>query len=185
MSIGKRQRKSVTRSNPKAERVPLGILSLQLWNEAKAYLLAAETLVRESQVGLPTYFLPSHALELTLKAHLAAHGVSARELLNLRHDVQKAYQRAVGFGLIINNQHVPPLVCILSDFHKGFVFRYPVINNDGDLVIVGTLVKAEDILEIVTVIWRRVEAKAISARLHATKGGQYPIETWHMGTTMP
>jgi hypothetical protein len=164
------------------EKIPLGILSLSLWNEAKAYILAAETLVRESQTDLPTYFLLSHALELTIKAYLVAHGVEAQELIDIGHDVQQAYDKAVALGFQIENQHAPALVRAISKFHKAFVFRYPVINKDGDLVVIRTLVKAEDVLEIVTAIWRRVEGEAIRARLLAAKGGgQYPVEEWHMG----
>jgi HEPN domain-containing protein len=168
------------------ETVPVGILSLRFWNEAKAYLLAAETLIREGQVGLPTYFLLSHAFELTIKAYLAAHGVDAPELKKIGHDLERGYERAVSLGLSVDINNIGALVRLVSNFHMNYVFRYPIINKQGDLVIVGTLVKAEDILEIVTAIWRLVEASAVHARLvAASEGGQYPIEEWHMGDPKP
>src|ERR1043166_5071392 len=158
-----------------AASVPPGILSLSLWNDAKDYLRAAETLIRESQIALPTYFLLSHGLELTLKAYLIARGVEERVLRkpNIRHDLQRLYDEAVALGLQIEDQRVPVLVQAISEFHKTFEFRYPGLNSDGDLILVRTLAQAKDVLEIVAVIWRRVESVAISARLEAAQGGQY------------
>jgi hypothetical protein len=88
----------------------------------------------------------------------------------------------VALGLRTDNQHVPDLVEAISEFHEKLVFRYPVINNADELVVIRTLVKAEDVLEIVSAIWRRVEGDAIRARLDAAnKGGQHPLEYWDMG----
>jgi hypothetical protein len=165
-----------------SEKVYRGVVSLRFLNEGKAYIVAAETLIRESQVELPTYFLLSHALELTLKAYLVARGVEEKELRCIRHDLQRAYRRAVALGLRTDNQHVPALVQAISEFHEKHVFRYPVINNADESVVIRTLVKAEDVLEIVSAIWRRVEGDAIRARLDAAnKGGQHPVEYWDMG----
>jgi hypothetical protein len=167
--------------------IPQGVLSVQFWNEAKAYLLAAETLIEKSQArATPTYFLLSHALELTLKAYLAAHGVGAKELKDIGHNIKNAYKKAVSLGLQVDIENVETLVDLMSDFHMNFVFRYPIINKEGALILLGTLVKADDILKIVTQICRLIEPSAIHARLvAASEGGKYPIEEWHMGKPKP
>ncbi len=45
-------------------RVPLGIFGMQLFNDARAYLRAADTLIRDrsADINAPIYFLMSHAL---------------------------------------------------------------------------------------------------------------------------
>jgi hypothetical protein len=166
--------------------VPLGIISLSLWNDAQAFILAADSLVQNSQVDLPTYFLLGHALELTIKAYLAAHGLKTRELKKVGHDLQRAFENAVSLGLKIENQDaVTAMVRAISEFHNAHVFRYPVINKDGDLVIIRTLFEASDVLKIVTAVWRRVEADAVKAMLLAVEGDRFPVEEWYMGGRPP
>jgi HEPN domain-containing protein len=160
--------------------VPLGIVSLSLWNEARDYIVAAETLVRESQVKLPTYFLLSHALELTIKSYLAAHGVDADELHIISHDLQRAYDKSVGLGFQIEPDRAPKLIRLFSEFHKEQVFRYLTKRNRG-LVVIRKLVDAADALEIVTSIWNGVGPDAMRARFRAVTAGQFPIEEWYMG----
>ena len=95
--------------------------------------------------------------------------------------MRRAYKRAVRLGLRTENQHAQ-LVLAISEFHEKFVFRYPVLTKEGELIIIKTLVKAEDVLEIVKKIWRAVEIEVIKARLLSASAGEYPIEEWHMGS---
>jgi hypothetical protein len=165
-------------------KVPLGVFSMQLWTDAQAYLRVAEILVHDNSSGIdaPTYFLLSHGLELTLKAYLVARGdVGNAELRDLSHDIERVHKKAVALGLQLKNKHAVPLIRILSDFHKDFVFRYPVINDDGSLVVRGTLVRAIDALATIEDICKQIHGTVLSARLEAAKEGEYPIETWHMG----
>jgi hypothetical protein len=168
--------------------VPQGVLSMLFWNEAKAYVFAAKTLVEDKQTKTPTYFLLGHALELTLKAYLAAQGIKFVKLKDdIGHDVAKAYRKAVELGLkvdcdFLDAEKVVMLIQLLSDFHKEYVFRYPTISDEGRLVVIGTLVKADDVLRVVTKIWHSVLPEAGHARLMAaSEGGQYLTEEWHMG----
>jgi hypothetical protein len=166
-------------------RVPLGIFSMQLWNDAQAYVRAADILVRDgsSDIDAPTYFTLSHALELALKAYLVAEGqVSDEELRALNHDIQTIYDRAAALGLNLTNQSAVPLIRMFSDFHKAMVFRYPIITkDDGSLVLRGTLVCASEAFSIISEILRQVHAPVLRARFDAVSGREYPIETWHMG----
>jgi hypothetical protein len=108
-------------------KVPLGILSERFNAGAKDYLSDAEYLIRDaknnhSQVKLPTYFLLSHALELSLKAYLAARGVEINDLINFGHNLQVAYDRALELGFRSDDQRVLKLVRIFTDFHRAMVF---------------------------------------------------------------
>jgi hypothetical protein len=166
-------------------RVPLGIFGMQLFNDARAYLRAADILIRDRSPGIdaPTYFLMSHALELILKAYLVARGgFGDDELRDLGHDIEWAYAQAASMGLRLEDERTVALIRLLSDFHKSFVFRYPIITrDDGSLVVRGTLVLASDVLSVIGGLWMQLHGTILDARLSAARQGEYPIETWHMG----
>lgn len=163
--------------------VPLGIISAQFRSNARGYLHAASILIqsKSTDVDLPIYFLLSHALELALKAFLAAKGKEYDELVDIGHDLEWAYRETLALGLTIEHQYAAPLIARLSDFHRKFVFRYPVLSDDGHLVLVGSVVRAEDVLQFVNQVYRRVEGPVLSARLKAASAGTYPVESWYMG----
>ncbi len=165
-------------------RVPLGIFGMQLFNDARAYLRAADTLIRDrsADINAPIYFLMSHALELILKAYLVARGgFGDHEPRDLGHDIERAYAQAASIGLRLEDERSATLIRLLSDFHKSLVFRYPVITrDDGSLVVRGTLVRASDVLAVVGGFWTQLHGTILDARLSAAREGEYPIETWHM-----
>jgi hypothetical protein len=164
--------------------IPLGILSAQFSSEARAYLTAADILTRDGSpdINQATYFLMSHALELTLKAYILARGISYDEVLNLGHNIQKAHVRAESLGLPVEGEHTRTLIRRLSEFHEAFLFRYPVVKkDDGHLILRGALVYPAEVLKIIETIFLRVNGPVVMARLEAVKGGSFPVETWHMG----
>jgi hypothetical protein len=167
--------------------VPLGILSTQFASEARAYLAAADILIRDgsADINQATYFLMSHALELTLKAYMLARRVSYDEVVGLGHNLQKAYTRAADLGLPVEDGH-RVLIERLSEFHDAFVFRYPVVKkDDGHLILRGALVYPSEVLKIIETIFTRINGPVIMARLDAAKDGSFPVETWHMGAPEP
>ncbi|MBR0783926.1 hypothetical protein [Bradyrhizobium iriomotense] len=168
-----------------SNRIPLGILALQFWHEAAAYLRAAEILIHdEAEPGVvpPAYFLMSHGLELLLKTYLLSRGDSYDDVGKLKHDIQAAYQRACGLGLMVTGDHVEALVEKLSEFHTAQVFRYPIVRrDDGRLVIRGHLVRPTEVFQIIESFAAKIQGPALFARIEAARDGEFRIETWHMG----
>ena len=73
-----------------------------LWRFASDYLSAAQLVGAASkhEMSAPRYYLLGHAAELALKAFLLSKGVPLDELkFKIVHDLEKAFTRAVGFGL--------------------------------------------------------------------------------------
>jgi hypothetical protein len=73
------------------------------------------------------YILTAHALELGLKAFLAKHGVTKKELSSdYRHDLDRLYREAVHYGLDLS--FIPEVVHTISwvnKFHnQGALLRY-------------------------------------------------------------
>jgi hypothetical protein len=169
--------------------IPLGLFSHQFLIDARAYLVAADILIRDEasrDVHQPIYFLMSHALELMLKAYILARGVSYDEVVSLGHNIQKAHARAETLGLRVEGDQTRILIEKLSEFHDAFIFRYPVVKkDDGHLILRGALVFPAEVLKIIESIFLRVNGPVIMARLHAAGEGSFPIETWHMGRPAP
>jgi hypothetical protein len=86
-----------TVSRPVPERKTNELLAVGFANDAKAYIGAAHQLEDFSSFG-PRYFLFCHALELLLKAQILATGADQEELFEIRHDLEKAYDRAIRAG---------------------------------------------------------------------------------------
>lgn len=165
-------------------RVPLGILAMQFWHEAVAYLCAAKILMRDNSAKdtiPPTYFLMSHGLELVLKAYLLSRDVPCVDVFKLQHRVQEAYEKAKSLGLV-EVEHTEAMIEKLSDFHSEHLFRYPVVTrDDGSLILRGHLVRPVEVLQIIEAIGANIQGPVMYARLVAAKHGEFPIETWHMG----
>jgi hypothetical protein len=109
-----------------------GILSSELWHRATTFISSAETLIGASRLDYPTYFLLSHALELTLKAYLAAKNVSEKDLRRkIKHDLTHAYAKANENGFRMDDERVPIAVQALAEFHSEYAFRYPTKKRWG------------------------------------------------------
>jgi hypothetical protein len=168
--------------------IPLGILGNQFLSDARAYITAADILIRDGSphVNQPAYFLMSHALELMLKAYILARGVSYDQVVSLGHNLQKALDKAEALGLRVEGDHTRVLIDRLSEFHDAFIFRYPVVKkDDGHLILRGALVYPAEVLKVIETIFLRVNGPVIMARLDAARAGSFPIETWHMGPPAP
>ena len=82
-------------------------------SDAEAYIGAARQLQDFKSFG-PRYFLFCHALELLLKAQILATGGDQAELLKIRHDLEKAFNRAVELGYAPIDDRVKHIVIWLS-----------------------------------------------------------------------
>jgi hypothetical protein len=73
----------------------------------------------------PVYFLLCHAIELALKAYLAASGVPGKTLRDeIRHDLDRAFKDAQSRGLSPADNRFPELVSWLAPSHLDHSFRY-------------------------------------------------------------
>jgi hypothetical protein len=99
------------------------------------------------------------------------------------HDLAKSFEAACALGLTFNDDKPAKLVALASEFHKAFVFRYPVLTVDGELIVIGTVVSASDLLPLVKSLQDKVSPHVWDARVGAANSGNYPVEIWHMGGT--
>ena len=73
----------------------------------------------------PTYHLLCHAIELTLKAHLAASGVPIKTLANhIGHDLELAFRCAQKHGFGPSDAGFSEVVQWLAPYHRDHSFRY-------------------------------------------------------------
>jgi hypothetical protein len=80
------------------------------------------------------YFLLGQAIELALKAHLAASGVPKRILSSkdIRHHIDKLFRMAQDdHGFVPADNRFPDLVQWLAPYHRDHLFRYR--KGDGHL----------------------------------------------------
>jgi hypothetical protein len=124
---GGRRRSSGT-TNETAKRPEL--LAVGLIKEARTYLESARQLGK--LIGSPTRFYPSiyfllcQAMELAMKAHLAASGVPNRMLrICIAHDIKLAFRYGRRyFEFLPADDRFPELVRWLAPFHLDHSFRY-------------------------------------------------------------
>lgn len=144
-------------SRPVADRKSNELLAVGFANDAEAYMRAAKQLKDFQSFG-PRYFLFCHALELLLKAQLLATGGDQSELFEIRHDLEKAYNRAVELGYRPADDRVRQIVIWLSELHKHHTFRY----KETGYLIVPT---AEDLIGTLQSMHREIEAAVRAAYL--------------------
>jgi hypothetical protein len=83
---------------------------------------------------VPMYFLIGQAMELSLKAHLAASGVSKRTLRckQIRHNIDVAFRYARRyFNFVPADNRFPDLVRWFAPHHRVHLFRY----RKGDVLL--------------------------------------------------
>jgi hypothetical protein len=116
---------------PAAEaKKPPQLLAIAFIQDARAYVECARLLGRHHQ-GVtakyvqPTYFLLCQAIELALKAHLAASGMPKKTLRNkIGHNIDVAFRHARRFGFAPADDRFPELVQWLAPYHFDHSFRY-------------------------------------------------------------
>jgi hypothetical protein len=104
------------------------------------------------------YFLFCHALELLLKAQVLATGGDQEELFAIRHDLEKAYGRAVELGYSPGDDRAKQLVIWLAPYHKDHTFRY----KETGYLIVPT---ADNLIATLNSMYREIEQTVRAAYL--------------------
>jgi hypothetical protein len=122
-------RRRLAPSNDKTAK-PLQLVAINFIRDAEEYVKAARQLVAASgsirnKWPSPTYFLLGQAMELTLKAYLAASGVQIKTLHNrIGHDLKRAPRRAQRHGFVPTARFAE-LEQWLAPYHLDHSFRYP------------------------------------------------------------
>jgi hypothetical protein len=116
---------------------------------AKSYGQAAGQIASMADLSgarAPFFMLVSHAVELSLKAAIAAGGADEERLLDLGHDLQMCMRLADPRGLVGNSDdaNVAAIVDALGRPHMAQAFRYPSYLS-------WTLPKPSDALE--ALVW--------------------------------
>jgi hypothetical protein len=75
---------------------------------------------------VPMYFLLGQAIEIALKAHLAASGVPGNILSSkeIGHDIDAAFKFAQNLAFAPADKRFPKLVRWLAPYHRDHLFRY-------------------------------------------------------------
>jgi len=109
---------------------PPRLVAPRLLRDAADYVESARQLVAQRTGGIilkwpsPTYQLLCHAIELTLKAYLAASGEPITRLANhIRHDLELALQCAQKHGFTCDTRF-REVVQSLTPYHLDHSFRY-------------------------------------------------------------
>ena len=113
---------------------PPQLLAIAFVQDARAYVESARTLARVHRAAHPpTYFLLGQAIELVLKAHLSASGVSKKTLSSkeIRHNIDVLFPMARDdFGFVPADDRFPDLVRWLAPYHRDHLFRYRKGNGE-------------------------------------------------------
>jgi|GEM_PF-1630814 len=106
---------------------PLGLYAGDLFNRGKQYFEAFKLLSRTQDLPYPSYFCLAHSLELSLKAFLAAHGVTKKTLKeSFGHSPEKLLEKCKKHGLP-DIELLKELAERLQDMNSAptYDFRYP------------------------------------------------------------
>lgn len=84
--------------------------------DAEAYLRAAQKLDQshEGLASAPQYYLACHSIELILKSFILTKGGTEREVVKMRHDLQKAWDRATELGLHPKDKRTGEVIGMLA-----------------------------------------------------------------------
>jgi hypothetical protein len=95
------------------------------------------------------------ATEILLKCHLATAGLNEKEIRSYGHDLEKAFDRALQTGLMLEKmQDLADLVRLLNPSHKGCHFRYMPA---GPLQGVAEVDRVLEVLkELAQTLWSKV-----------------------------
>ena len=103
------------------------VLVDDLLNLAKQYRQAYYDLRQAEPLSWPRYFLFCHSIELVLKAYLAHHGLTEKQLQNppYRHNIKNLLNRAIKCGLRLSaNARIS--IGLLTEAHTRHWPRYPI-----------------------------------------------------------
>jgi HEPN domain-containing protein len=108
------------------------VLVDDLLNLAREYRQAYYDLRQVAPLSWPRYFLFCHSIELVLKAYLAHHGLTEKELRDqpYRHNIKNLLNRAIKCGLRLSaNTRIS--IGLLTEAHTKFWPRYPIRRSGG------------------------------------------------------
>jgi hypothetical protein len=100
---------------------------------AEQFYIAFDDLPKRPPPSWPRYFMLCHAIELALKAYLAAHGTTAQQLKDFRHDFTALLKETTNKGLSLSAS-TQQGIKDLQEAHEKFWHRYP--KEDGKPVFV-------------------------------------------------
>jgi HEPN domain-containing protein len=101
-------------------------------NLAKEYRQAYYDLRQAAPLSWPRYFLFCHSIELVLKAYLAHHGLTEKELRDppFRHNIKNLLNRAIKCGLSLS-ANTRGSITVLTEAHTKYWPRYPIRGSEG------------------------------------------------------
>jgi hypothetical protein len=128
---------------------PPQLLAVRQIDDALTYVECGRRLDQLIEVpkkfAFPAYYLLCHAIELALKAYLAASGIPGSTLRNeIGHDLGRALKDAQTLGLSPVDDSFPELVSWLAPYHLDHSFRY---RKAWGFVRLPPAAKAADIID--------------------------------------
>jgi len=112
------------------------VLVDDLLNLAKEYRQAYYDLRQVAPLSWPRYFLFCHSIELVLKAYLAHHGLTEKQLRDqpYRHDIKNLLDQAIKCGLRLST-NTRAIITLLTEAHTKYWPRYPIRKSEGVVLI--------------------------------------------------
>ncbi|WP_420857614.1 hypothetical protein [Marivivens marinus] len=136
---------------------------LGLLNRAEEYLAAAATLRKANpsadKLPEPVYFLYFHAIELLLKAGLAANGLSARQIKDQAHNLVALQTKLEKFGINFSDAERELIASIKQERGQTATRYYP----DAEAGNWITRPKARHLHQVSTTMFGRLARSAFKA----------------------
>lgn len=155
---------------------PLGIYAAELFKRATEYLEAAERLLGSPgpELSYPLFYLLTHAMELSLKAYLAARGISKRDLMGRKigHDLLVLLSRCQELG-IPTVCDLPLYTASLQEMGRNHDFRYPTS-------YILRPPPPQECVNIIRALLAGIKSVVAKANVEATVN--FASETRHLGT---
>ena len=98
----------------------------------------------------PRYFLFCHSIELVLKAYLAQHGLTEKQLRDqpFRHNIKNLLNRAIKCGLSLS-ANTRGSITVLTEAHTKYWPRYPIRGSNTVILIYQCEGDADKLFEAV------------------------------------
>jgi len=105
-------------------------------NLRKQYRQAYYDLPEVAPFSWPKYFVFCHSIELVLKAYLAHHGLTEKQLQArpIGHDIKKLLDEAIRYGLSLS-ANSRASIGLLTEAHTKYWPRYPMTKS-GDVILI-------------------------------------------------
>ena len=151
---------------------PIGLFAGDLLSRSKQYFAAFEALTEEDlqRLAFPRSHLYFHAVELLLKAFLAATGMQKRDIRKLQHGLAGALGVAIERGMPEMSFDVAAFCRTLDEMNRDQDFRYPTRYRTS-------MPPPGYCAGVYTAILRQVEATVDAAVAEA----EIPFRTQHSG----